>query len=330
MTKRKIALMLVLALTSVLAVPQMRPSPVKANPGSQTWYMTDYLSVVSGAHYRMIVGSGNGNSQWLTIPDGHSRVWVAASSQSADEASNIACRLSGTWSVTIRANGVAHGHSTMTVDIGVLSGGIFTSEGTSATITLSSGWANYAFGVTTSSLTVNPGEYLAIRVNATGTGDVGIDVSGTTNSPCYAISPSTADDYPGTVIIDLTVTDYGSPGINFGSLDSGMVNQPEAAQGSSNGAVALVIGADTNINISVQLMGTEFTSGGNHIAVTNVKYNNTNSPSGASTLTASYVTWYSVSAHTADTHQCYYWISVPSGQAAGNYAATLCYQAVPQ
>jgi hypothetical protein len=322
--------MLVLALTAVLAVPQMWPSPVKANPVSQTWYLTNlnFSPGVSGADYHMDRGSGNGSSPGdVRVSSGTSKVWAA------NEASNIVCRMSGGWTVTLYAQSGSPGggHPDLTVDIGVLSGGTFTSEGTSTTITVStSGYTNYVIGVTTSGHNINPGDRLALRVNATGNKDILIQTNGVGNSPSYVMSPSNADDYPGTVIVDLTVTDYGSPGINFGSLDSGMVNQPEVAQGSGNGAVKLVIGNDTNINISVQLRGTDFTSGGNSIAVTNVKYNNTNSTSGASTLTASYVTWYSVSAYTSNTTQCYYWISVPSGQTAGNYTATFYYQAVPQ
>jgi hypothetical protein len=334
MIARKTVLVLVAALlvVAVLALPQTSPS-VKANPGGQAWYLTDFVSGVSGADYRMIGGSGDGTSQWLTILAGYSRVWVAASSLSADERSNIVCRMSGIWWVTIRANGVSRWQSTLTVDIGVFatgSPGNFTSKGNSGTITLSSGWADYTFGVTTSDHAVNPGEYLAIRVNATGSGNVGLDVSGVTNSPCYVISPSTADDYPGTVNINFTVIDYGSAGINFGSLDPGAVDQPEAAQGPSLGAVALVIGADTNVNIDIQIRGTDFTSGGNTIAIGNVKYNNTDSPGGTSTLTTSYVTWYSVSANTADTRQCYHWISIPAGKVAGSYTSTFSYQAVQQ
>jgi hypothetical protein len=330
MTKRKIARLLVLALMAVLAVPQMRPSPVKANPGSQTWYLTNlnFSPGVSGADYHMDLGSGNGSSPGdVRVSSGTSKVWAA------NEASNIVCRMSGGWTVTLYAQSGSPGigHPDLSVDVGVLylSNGTFTSKGTSATITVNSTYTAYNISVTTSGHTVNSGDRLALRVNATGNKDILIQTNGATNSPSYVTSPFSADDYPGAVIIDVTVTDYGSPGINFGSLDSGVVNQPEAAQGSGNGAVALVIGADTNINISVRLMGTNFTSGGNTIAIGNVTYNSINSP-GTSILSTSYTIWYSVSAYTADTHQCYYWISVPGGQTAGNYTATFYYQAVAQ
>jgi len=328
---RKIALTLiaVLLMSAALALPHTSPS-VKANPGSQTWYMTDYLSGISGANYRVIRASGNGSSDSLSITAGSSRVWAAASSSSADEASNIVCRMSGTWSVRLRAVAGSTGNRRLTVNIGVLSGGTFTSRGTSSTITVTTSFANYNINVTTSGHTVNPGQYLALRVNASGTSTIYLDVHDVTLSPCWVTSPSTADDYPGTVNINFTVTDYGSAGINFGSLNPGAVDQQEAAQGPSQGAVALVIGADTNVNINIQIKGTDFTSGGNTITISNVKYNNTNSTSGASTLTTSYVTWYSVSAYTANTRQCYHWISIPAGKAAGSYTSTFSYQAVQQ
>ena len=122
---------------------------------------------------------------------------------------------------------------------------------------------------------------------------------------------------------------YGGDGIDFGSLTVGATDQP-ADQTGSVGAATLTVGSETNVNVDVQLRGADFTAGGNTIAVGNVKYNDTDTTVGAGTLTTSYVTWYSVNANTADVTQCYHWISIPGGQAAGDCTSTFYYQAVQQ
>lgn len=128
--------------------------------------------------------------------------------------------------------------------------------------------------------------------------------------------------------ISFTITDYGSAGINFGNLDMGATNQP-ADQIEGTGAVTLTVGDETNVAVNIQLKGNDFT-GASTIPISNVKYNNANTTTGASTLTTSYVTWYSVPAYTADTRECYHWISIPSGQTGGGYTSTFYYQAVGQ
>lgn len=232
MTKRSIAIALALLLAA-LALP-MAPSPVMANPGSQYWYLTDFTSGVTGADYRMIRGSGNGGTDTLMIDTLTSKVWVAAVDNATDEASNIYCRMSGTWSVMLWADGEGNSDSSLTVDIGVLSGGSFTSKGTSAEQTVAKAGGTLDFNVTTTDLNLNPGEYLAVRVNCTsGNKYFDLDVLGATNSPCFVTSPIAADDYPGTVTISFTVTDYGSAGINFSSVDPGTSNNAEADQGAT-------------------------------------------------------------------------------------------------
>jgi len=227
-----------------------------ANPGSQPWYLTDFTSGVTGADYRMIRGSGNGGTDALMIDTLTSKVWVAAVDNATDEASNIYCRMSGTWSVTLWADGEGNSASSLTVDIGVLSGGSFTSKGTSAEQIVDKAGAALNFNVTTTDLNLNPGEYLAVRVNCTsGNKYFDLDVMGATNSPCYVTSPATADDYPGTVTISFTVTDYGTAGINFGSLNPGTSNNAEADQTGVQGAVLLTVAAETNVNCSVETKG---------------------------------------------------------------------------
>ena len=332
---KRIILVLILSLIVTLALP-LAPTPVQA--ASQTWYLTDYTSMgVSGADYHAYKGSGNGGTDALTILESSSKVWVASLS-GTEEASNIVYRASGTWSVTLWADGEGNSASSLTVDIGVLSSGTFTSKGVSAEQTVAKAGGTLNFTVITTGHNVNPGEYLAVRINCTSSNKhFDLDVLGATNSPCYVSSPATADTYPGAVIISFTVTDYNSDGVNFGNLNVGDLDKP-ADQTASQGAITLTVGSETNVNIDIQLKGDNF-SGPATLTLANadVQYDDddtldegTETGKVQDTLTTSYATWYSVSAYTADVVECYHWISIPAGQAPGDYTSTFYYQAAQQ
>jgi len=87
------------------------------------------------------------------------------------------------------------------------------------------------------------------------------------------------------------------------------------------------VGSETNVDVDIQVKGTDF-SGPDTISIGNVKYDSDDNPSGASTLTDSYVTWYSVNKNTSDVKQVYYWITIPPGKPGGDYTSTFYYQAV--
>ena len=328
MTKRKITIISALLLAAVLALPLPPPSVMA---GSQCWYLTDTTAgVPTGADYLMYRDSGDGTSDQLQIPKATSKIW------GADEPSNIVVDMDGTWAVTLYAMSDKPPSCDLTVDIGLLdSGGAFGSKG-AATQTVDKNWATVTFNITTNCLTLNPGEYLAIKLTTEANKGVYIDVNDAGgNSPSYITSDATAPDYPGVMIISFTVTDYNSDGIDFGSLNPGATDQP-ADQTAAQGAVTLTVGTETNVPLNIQLKGTDFNGSGT-MAISNVKYDDDNTLNEGTetglaegTLTASYVTWYSVPAYTADTHECYHWISVPGGQAGGNYNSTFYYQAVKQ
>lgn len=126
--------------------------------------------------------------------------------------------------------------------------------------------------------------------------------------------------------ISFTVTDYNGDGVKFGSLSPGSVDQP-ADQNATVGAVTLTVGNETNVDVGIYLKGTNFTKGGDTIPITNVKYNDDNTTAGASSMSAEYVWWYTVPAFTENVTQCYHWISIPSGQAPGDYSSTFYYKA---
>lgn len=133
------------------------------------------------------------------------------------------------------------------------------------------------------------------------------------------------------ITVSFTIIDNGDTGMDFGDLDNPATDQPEVAQNGTTGAVTLQVGSDTNIAIHVQIKGESLSDGSGHtISLDNIKYNDSNTVSGAVTLTGSYTTWYSVPAYTADTVQCYHWIAIPGGQTGGDYTSIFYYQAVPQ
>lgn len=160
-----------------------------------------------------------------------------------------------------------------------------------------------------------------------------IIVTGTIALPVVAENPTpktasvTINEY-----INLTVTDYGTAGINFGTLNSGMTDQPEKDQQSNGGAVKLQIGSDTNVVCNVQMKGEgDFrNSTGQTIPLGNVKWEKSNSPYTASPMTTSYTTVFTSSVGAIRAENIYYWISIPSSQAAGTYTTTFLYQAVKQ
>jgi hypothetical protein len=130
--------------------------------------------------------------------------------------------------------------------------------------------------------------------------------------------------------ISFTIEDYDDNGIVFGDLDPGQSGS--ADWGDGEGAVTIIIGAETNVDVEVQVMGTDFNrdGGGGTILIgdAHIRYDDDNPPDEERYLSNDYVTWYSVDANTSDVRQVYYWITIPSGQSAGDYESTFYYRAI--
>lgn len=129
-----------------------------------------------------------------------------------------------------------------------------------------------------------------------------------------------------TEYISFTITDYGGDGVNFGSLDPGVSNQPADGQ-PVQGAVTVTVGAETNVDVAVRVRGNDF-SGPVTLPVTVVSYYEKNNAAKAATLTTYFTTVYSVLAGTSFEEYLYFWITVPTGQPAGNYTSTFYFEAV--
>ncbi|MGQ9556274.1 MAG: hypothetical protein ACUVWR_19405 [Anaerolineae bacterium] len=135
-------------------------------------------------------------------------------------------------------------------------------------------------------------------------------------------------------VINFSVTDESAEGINFGNPSAGSNNNPEQAQVASQGgaAVILIVHNDTNVNCSIQMKGGgDFTNGnGGSIPLSKVKWNTSNTWSGAPIMPTDY---YTVGTSTAGAQrgvEVWYWLDVPTGQQAGVYTTTFYYRAVKQ
>lgn len=129
--------------------------------------------------------------------------------------------------------------------------------------------------------------------------------------------------------ISFTVTDAGAAGINFGSLNQGTTDTPEADQGVA-GAVTLAVGSETNVDCNVRINASgDFGDGATHtIALSNAKWDTDNAVAGATTMTATYTNVGTSTAGTAYSQDVWHWLTIPSGQYAGDYTTTYYYQAV--
>jgi len=321
MVKGKLVIFVILILVVPVLVFALMPLPpsVSANPGSQTWYLTDTSDgAPTGADYFMYRGSGNGAADALLNEAKASKIWAA------DEASNIVIDMSGEWLVTLRARKTAGPPCGATVDIGILSGGSFLSKGSCAQDLIET-MTSYNLTASTTDHNLAPGDYLAIKIYTNK--DAEFDVHGDVDSPCYIISPSTAPNYPGVEYISFSVTDNGDPGILFGSLNPGTTDSAEAAQ-NGIGAVTLTVGSETNVNCNIKTKATNFSTNGYTIAITNAKWDTDNNVDGATTMTMEYVIIDSSTAYTEKVVDVWHWLSIPGGQPPGTYTSTFYYQAI--
>lgn len=137
--------------------------------------------------------------------------------------------------------------------------------------------------------------------------------------------------------VDITLTDAGAAGFAFGSLDPGILNKNETAQsdGANSPAATVTREITSNVNVLVRLQGADFTSGGNTLAVTNVSYDDDGAvdqgiDSGIyaqTNLTITYPVgaWATLTSGSPNVN-VWFWLDVPSGQAAGSYSSTFSFK----
>jgi len=118
--------------------------------------------------------------------------------------------------------------------------------------------------------------------------------------------------------ISVTITDNGASGLSFGTLASGVDKRPEIASPS------ITIKNDGSANVTVSLMGTNFTVGAGIITINNAFYNDTDDSGTALAMSTSYTQWRTL-AH-GETLDIYHWLSIPDRTPPGTYSSTFTYK----
>ena len=133
--------------------------------------------------------------------------------------------------------------------------------------------------------------------------------------------------------VDITITDRGAAGINFGGLDPGTNNNPEAAQTVFLGAINFTVQSTTNKNpVNVKLSGTDFSAVGNpNITISNVAADDDSTVDGGDGVNAAQISLSTAfqtlkTLSPASSQEIWYWLDVPSGQAAATYASTFSFR----
>jgi len=122
----------------------------------------------------------------------------------------------------------------------------------------------------------------------------------------------------------ITVT-FNYAQVNFGSLSAGTTNQPAPNQ--EYGVYNCTV--DTNANYGVKAYGTDFSDGAGHtFSISNLKMDTNSTAQGLSLtdavpLSTSYVTIDTNIPYTVTNSFHGYWLSIPTGQYAATYTATV-------
>jgi cysteine-rich repeat protein len=137
--------------------------------------------------------------------------------------------------------------------------------------------------------------------------------------------------------IDVTLTDRGPAGFDFGNIDPNTINNKEAAQtdgaASVLPAVEVTNEATSNVDAEISLKGTDFTGAGT-IAVTNVAYDDDGAvdegtDSGTlpqNDLTSTYPGSAYATLSPGSSVDIWFWFDAPGSQTAGSYSSTFTFQ----
>jgi hypothetical protein len=131
-------------------------------------------------------------------------------------------------------------------------------------------------------------------------------------------------------LINMTITDPGTLGINFGPVSAGSSDNPELEQ-NGTGAVTLTVEAETNVDCNIKISG----DGDFHdVTVTytfplgNAVWDTDNLIAGATTMTTSYALIDTSTTGVQKVVEVYHWITIPAAQHPETYSAEFYYQAI--
>jgi len=145
--------------------------------------------------------------------------------------------------------------------------------------------------------------------------------------------------------VDITLTDAGTGGFAFGNLNPDTQNNKEADQ--TDGAASILSAATvtrqatSNVDVLVRLKGSTFVNNGDTLPITNVDYDDDGEVdvTGAGEIGLTQETLQTTYPSTAGTDnpwatltgasttvKIWFWLDVPSGQAAGSYTSTFSFE----
>ena len=140
--------------------------------------------------------------------------------------------------------------------------------------------------------------------------------------------------------VSITLTDAGSPGVNFGSSDPGVNNNPDAAQDTAQVTPAIGVTNDaiSNVNVNIDVKGTVFNgSPSGTMAVSQATYDDDGTadenpevigPLDETVLATTYPgTPYYSAVTPGDSVGFWFFLDIPTGQAAASdYQGTFTFQ----
>jgi len=136
-------------------------------------------------------------------------------------------------------------------------------------------------------------------------------------------------------VISFTVVDFGGSGVGFGDFNPGTVDNAA----NPNPALNLTVGKTTNIDVNISLKGIDWAGPAALTLVdSDVKYDDDAAPNegvgdtgqSEGVLTTTFADWYTEVAPLGGNEpstEVFHFISIPSGQRAGNYVSTFTYRA---
>ena len=144
--------------------------------------------------------------------------------------------------------------------------------------------------------------------------------------PCIAAEDATL---PASVTvseyISITITDNGTAGINFGTLDPGTYDNPEIESNSVNASLRITVDAESNINVDLQISGTDF---GGTFTVDNAKYSTTIDGTKEAMSTVDTTIVGADDMAPGEYVNIWHWLDVPASLPAGTYGSTFSYKAI--
>jgi hypothetical protein len=126
-----------------------------------------------------------------------------------------------------------------------------------------------------------------------------------------------------TEVIDISIADAGSDGVQFGELAQGATDQPDVAQNDTTPAVTITVETSTNVNCDINIKGTDFHT---TIPISNAKwairYDDPKTP-----MSTTYDTM-ATGVAPGDGVDIWHFLSIPSDATGGSHSSTFTYEAV--